>query len=86
MEEFGKSKISKLSNHVEDNMTKEGADKQFESFNLKLEKIVANDDLSIKNEDLAGKDMEDMVISDNFPKDIMKDYLEVSLYSEVEIL
>jgi hypothetical protein len=51
-----------------------------------LEKIVANDDLSIKNEDLAGKDMEDMVISDNFPKDIMKDYLEVSLYSKVEIL
>jgi len=47
---------------------------------------VANDDLSIKNEDLTSKDMEDMVISDNFPKDIMKDYLEVSLYSKVEIL
>jgi hypothetical protein len=29
VEEFGKSKISKLSNQVEDNMTKEGADKQF---------------------------------------------------------
>jgi len=27
MEEFGESKSSKLSNHVEDNMTKEGVDK-----------------------------------------------------------
>ena len=47
---------------------------------------MANDDLSIKNEDLASKDMEDMVIYENFPKNIMKDYLEVSLYSKVEIL
>ena len=47
MEKFGESKISKLSNHVEDIMIKEIAYKQFQSFNLKLEKSVANDDLSI---------------------------------------
>jgi hypothetical protein len=35
MEEFGERKSSKLSNHVEDNMTKEGVDKYL-SFNLKL--------------------------------------------------
>jgi len=35
------------------------------------------------NEDLTNKDM---VIYDNSPKDIMKDYLEVSLYSKVELL
>jgi hypothetical protein len=35
------------------------------------------------NEDLTNKDM---VIYDNSPKDIMKDYLEVSLYSKVEVL
>ena len=29
VEEFGETKISKLSNHIEDNMIKEGADKQF---------------------------------------------------------
>jgi hypothetical protein len=29
MEEFGESKISKLSNHVEDNVIKEVLDKQF---------------------------------------------------------
>jgi hypothetical protein len=29
MEEFGESKISKLSNHVEDNVIKEVVDKQF---------------------------------------------------------
>jgi hypothetical protein len=47
MEKFGESKISKLSNHVEDIMIKEIAYKQFQSFDLKLEKSVANDDLSI---------------------------------------
>ena len=72
MEEFGESKISKLSNYVEDNMIKEGADKQFYSFNLKLEKSVVNNDLSVMNEDLANKNMEDMVVSDNFPIDIME--------------
>jgi hypothetical protein len=72
VEEFGESKISKLSNYVEDNMIKEGADKQFRSFNLKLEKPVVNNDLSIMNADLANKNMEDMVVSDNFPIDIME--------------
>jgi hypothetical protein len=47
MEKFGESKISKLSNHVKDIMIKEIAYKQFQSFDLKLEKSVANDDLSI---------------------------------------
>jgi len=72
VEEFGESKISKLSNYVEDNMIKEGADKQFRSFNLKLEKPVVNNDLSVMNADLANKNMEDMVVSDNFPIDIME--------------
>jgi len=53
-------------------MIKEGADKQFRSFNLKLEKPVVNNDLSIMNADLANKNMEDMVVSDNFPIDIME--------------
>jgi hypothetical protein len=72
VEEFGESKISKLSSYVEDNMIKEGADIQFRSFNLKLEKPVVNNDLSVMNADLANKNMEDMVVSDNFPIDIME--------------
>ena len=72
MKEFGKSKISKLSNYVEDNVIKKGVDKQFQSFNPKLEKPVVNNDLSVMNKDLANKNMEDMVVSDNFPIDIME--------------
>jgi hypothetical protein len=30
--------------------------------------------------------MEDMIISDNSSKDIMKDYLEVFFYTKVEVL
>ena len=40
VEEFGETKISKLSNHVEDNTTKEGVDKQFQPFDIKLEKTM----------------------------------------------
>jgi hypothetical protein len=36
--------------------------------------------------DLANKNMEDTIISYNSPKDILKDYLEVSLYTKVEVL
>lgn len=67
-------------------MTKEGANKQFKSFDLKVEKTVANNDHSVMNEDLTNKDMEDMVIFYNSPKDKMKDYLEVFLHSKIEVL
>jgi hypothetical protein len=63
-------------------MTKKGVDKQFQSFDLKFEKIVANNDLLVKNEDLSNKNVEDMVISDN--SHIMKDYFEVSLYTKLK--
>jgi hypothetical protein len=86
VEEFDESKISKLSNHVEDNVIKEGADKQFQSFDLKLEKPMVNNNLSIMDEDIANKDMKDMGSSEKSPKTIFKDYLEVSLYPKVEVL
>jgi hypothetical protein len=86
VEEFDESKISKLSNHVEDNVIKEGADKQFQSFDLKLEKPMVNNNLSIMDEDIANKDMKDMGSSEKSPKSIFKDYLEVSLYPKVEVL
>ena len=38
------------------------------------------------SEDLAKKNMEYMVISDNSSKDIMKNYLEVSLHAMVKVL
>jgi len=47
---------------------------------------VANDDLSIMNEDLTNKDMEVMVISNNSPKDFMKDYFEISLHTKVKVI
>jgi hypothetical protein len=86
VEEFDESKISKLSNHIEDNVIKEGADKQFQSFDLKLEKPMVNNNLSIMDEDIANKDMKDMGSSEKSPKSIFKDYLEVSLYPKVEVL
>ena len=67
-------------------MIKEGADKQFQSFDLKLEKPMVNNNLSIMDEDIANKDMKDMGSSENSPKSIFKDYLEVSLYPKVEVL
>jgi hypothetical protein len=65
---------------------KEGGDKQFQSFDLKLEKPMVNNNLSIMDEDIANKDMKDMGSSENSPKSIFKDYLEVSLYPKVEVL
>jgi hypothetical protein len=55
-EEFGESKILKLSNYIEDNITKVGADKQFQSLDLRLENMVANDDLLVMNKDLTNKE------------------------------
>ena len=49
-------KNPKLSNYAEDNVTKKGANKQFQSFDLKFEKIVVNNDLLVTNKDLANKD------------------------------
>jgi len=37
-------------------------------------------------EDMANKDIEDMVLLDNSSKYIMKDYLEVSLDTKFEVL
>lgn len=71
MEGFGENKISKLSDHVKENMIKEVANKQFQSFNLML---VASDDFLVMNKNLTNKDI---VIYDNSPKNIFKDYLEV---------
>jgi hypothetical protein len=85
MGEFYES-ILKLSNHVEDNVTKKGVDKPFQYFNLKLEKLVANDDLSVMDEDLQNKNMEDMAIFDNSLKGIMKNYLGIPLHTNVEVL
>jgi predicted ATPase len=82
LEEFGERKISKLTNHVEDIVIREG---QFQSFDLKLKKLVANDDLPVMDE-LANKDIEDMVISDNFLKATMEDYLGVPLHTMVKVL
>ena len=86
MKEFGESKISKLSNHVEDNMIKEGVGKQFQSFDPKLEKLMVDDDLSLMDEDLANKDTEDMKFFDNSLKNIMKDYLVFFLDTKVGVL
>lgn len=36
---------------------------------------MAKDDLLVMDEDLANNVIENMVISNNFPKDIMEDYL-----------
>jgi hypothetical protein len=47
---------------------KEGGDKQFQSFDLKLEKPMVNNNLSIMDEDIANKDMKDMGSSENFLK------------------
>jgi len=82
LEEFGERKISKLTNHVEDIVIREG---QFQSFDLKLKKLVASDDLPVMDE-LANKDIEDMVISDNFIKATMEDYLGVPLHTMVKVL
>lgn len=68
------SKIRKLSHQVEDNIITQVADKQFQYFDLTLEKPVANDDFSVMNENLTNKDM---VISNNCSKSTFKDYLEV---------
>jgi hypothetical protein len=86
VKEFGESKISKLSNHVEDNMIKEGVGKQFQSFDPKLEKLMVDDDLSVMDEDLANKDTEDMKFFDNSLKNIMKDYLVFFLDTKVGVL
>lgn len=86
MKEFGESKISKLSNHVEDNVIKEGVGKQFQSFDPKLEKLVVDDDLSVMDEDLANKDTEDMKFFDNSLKSILKDYLVFFLDTKVGVL
>jgi predicted ATPase len=82
LEEFGERKISKLTNHVEDIIIREG---QFQPFDLKLKKLVANDDLPVMDE-LANKDIEDMIISDNFLKATMEDYLGVPLHTMVKVL
>jgi len=47
---------------------------------------MANNDVSVMDKDLANKNMEDMMISNNYPKGIIKDYLEVSLYSMIKVL
>jgi hypothetical protein len=86
VKEFGESKISKLSNHVEDNMIKEGVGKQFQSFDPKLEKLMVDDDLSVMDEDLANKDTEDMKCFDNSLKNILKDYLVFFLDTKVGVL
>jgi len=86
MEEFGESKISKLFNHVKDNVMKEVADILFESFDLKLKKLMANNNFSDMDKNLTNKDIKDMIFFDNYPKNIFKDYLEVFLYSKVEVL
>lgn len=86
MKEFNESKISKLSNHVEDNVIKEGVGKQFQSFDPKLEKLVVDDDLSVMDEDLANKDTEDMKCFDNSLKNILKDYLVFFLDTKVGVL
>jgi hypothetical protein len=47
---------------------------------------VANDDLSVMDEDLQNKNMEDMAIFDNSLKGIMKNYLGIPLHTNVEAL
>lgn len=79
IKEFYENKILKLSNNVEDNMIKQDIDKQFQSFDLELENKMANNDLSVKNKNLANNDTRMTIISDNSFKDIIKYYLEVSL-------
>ena len=42
---------------------------------LTLKKLMANNDLLVTDEDPANNEFEKMVISNNFPKAIMEDYL-----------
>jgi len=44
---------------------------------------MANDDLSIMDENLANKDI---IIPDNSSRDIMEDYLGVPLHTTVKVL
>ena len=78
--EFGESRILKLSNHVKDNVIKEVVDKKFQSFDLKLERSIFSHEWNLTNKNM------DMVNFDKSPKSIFKDYLEVLLYSKVEVL
>lgn len=57
-----KAKFQKLSNHVVDNLIKEVTNKQFQSHNPKLEKLVSNNDFLVMDENLTNKDMEGMKI------------------------
>lgn len=45
-----------------------------------------NNDLSIMNEDLANKDMGDMVISDKSFKDIIENDLRIPSHTKVEVI
>jgi len=48
--------------------------------------MIANCDLSVKDEDLANKNMEDMLISNKFFEGIMENYLGVLWHTKVELL
>jgi len=48
--------------------------------------MIANCDLSVKDEDPANKNMEDMLISDKFFEGIMENYLGVLWHTKVEVL
>jgi len=54
--------------------------------NKDIEEMVLPDNSSKYFEDMANKDIEEMVLPDNSSKYIIKDYLEVSLDTKVEVL
>jgi len=47
---------------------------------------MVNNNFLVMDKNLTNKDIKDMIIFDNYPKNIFKDYLEVFLYSKVEVL
>jgi hypothetical protein len=47
---------------------------------------MANNNFSVMDKNLTNKNTKDIIIFDNYPKSIFKDYLKVFLYSKVEVL
>lgn len=78
--------MSKLVHYAENNVAEEGAEKQLQSFDIKLKKTEVHCDPYVMNVNLANKDMEGMVILENSSGATVEDYIGVPLHTEVEAL
>lgn len=65
---------------------KEGVEKKFQSFNIKLENIIANCDLFVMDQDLTNKNMKNTLISNKSFRGIIKNYFGVLWHTKVEVL